>query len=257
MTQTPPGDASQQWQAESYARNARFVADLAAPVVELLAPKPGEEILDLGCGDGVLSLRIAASGAKVAGIDSSPSLVAAAQAAGLDAVLGDAVAMSYTACFDAVFSNAVLHWITQPDAVIASVARALRPGGRFVGEFGGHGNVAAIIVALRATARKYGLDESQVAPWFYPTPEEYAARLKRGGFLVDQIELIPRPTPLPTGISGWLETFRAPFFRLLPDDRREAIRQEIIDLLAPTLRDQAGNWTADYVRLRFAAHLPG
>lgn len=257
MTQTPADGASQQWQAESYARNARFVADLAAPVVELLAPRPGEEILDLGCGDGVLSLRIAARGARVTGIDASPSLVSAAQAAGLDAMLGDGAALPYTKCFDAVFSNAVLHWITVPDAVIASVARALRPGGRFVGEFGGHGNVAAIIVALRATARKYGIDESQVAPWFYPTPEEYAARLKRGGFHVDTIELIPRPTALPTGISGWLETFRAPFFRLLPDDRREAVRQEIIDLLAPSLRDQAGNWTADYVRLRFAAHLPG
>lgn len=257
MTQTPPGDASQQWHAESYARNARFVADLAAPVVALLAPKPGEDILDLGCGDGVLSLRIAESGARVTGIDPSPSLVAAAQAAGLDAVLGDGAALPYARRFDAVFSNAVLHWITDPDAVIASVARALRPGGRFVGEFGGHGNVAAIIVALRATARKYHLDESQVAPWFYPTPEEYAARLKRGGFHVDAIELIPRPTALPTGIAGWLETFRAPFFRLLPDDRREAIRQEIIDLLAPSLRDQVGNWTADYVRLRFAAHMPG
>lgn len=255
MTKPVADGAAQQWQAESYARNARFVADLATPVVDLLAPRPGEDILDLGCGDGVLSLRIAARGAKVRGIDASPDLIAAAQAAGLDAVLGDGAALPYSACFDAVFTNAVLHWIPDADGVIASVARALRPGGRFVGEFGGHGNVAAIIVALRATARKYGLDEAQVSPWFYPTPQEYSERLIRGGFQVDYIELIPRPTPLPTGIEGWLETFRGPFFRLLPEEKRDAIRQEVIDLLKPSLCDKQGNWTADYVRLRFAAHL--
>ncbi len=251
----PASTASQQWQAESYARNARFVADLARPVVDLLNPKPGEEILDLGCGDGALSLTIAARGATVTGIDPSPSLVAAARAAGLSAVQGDATALPFTRRFDAVFTNAVLHWISKPDAVIDSVAKALRPGGRFVGEFGGHGNVAAIVVALRATARRHGLNEAQVSPWFYPTPAEYAERLTRGDFRVEYIELIPRPTPLPTGIEGWLETFRAPFFQALPDEKRDSIRQEIIDLLAPSLCDSKGNWTADYVRLRFAACL--
>ena len=255
LTAAPATGASQQWQADSYARNARFVADLARPVVDLLNPQPGEEILDLGCGDGALSLTIAARGAQVTGIDPSPSLITAARAAGLVSVRGDATALPFTGQFDAVFSNAVLHWISDPDAVIGCVARALRPGGRFVGEFGGHGNVAAIVVALRATARRHGLDEAQVSPWFYPTPAEYAERLTRGGFHVDTIELIPRPTPLPTGIEGWLETFRAPFFQSLPATKRDSIRQEIIDLLAPSLRDQQGNWTADYVRLRFSAHL--
>lgn len=252
---TTDATPSQQWQAESYARNARFVADLARPVVDLLNPRPGEEILDLGCGDGALSLTIAARGAIVTGIDPSPSLVTAAHTAGLVAVRGDALALPFINCFDAVFSNAVLHWISKPDAVIDSVAKALRPGGRFVGEFGGHGNVAAIVVALRATARRHGLDEAQVSPWFYPTPAEYKDRLTRGGFHVDSVELIPRPTPLPTGIEGWLETFRAPFFQSLPAEKRDAIRREIIDLLAPSLCDSQGNWTADYVRLRFAAHL--
>lgn len=250
--ETAPG---QQWQAESYARNARFVADLARPVVDLLDPKPGEDVLDLGCGDGVLSLTIADRGANVTGIDPSPSLVAAARASGLAVVRGDATQLPFTRCFDAVFSNAVLHWISSPDAVIAGVAQALRPGGRFVGEFGGHGNVAAIVVALRATARRHGLDESEISPWFFPTPAEYAGRLTQGGFRVQDIELIPRPTPLPTGIEGWLDTFRAPFFQSLPSEKRVAIRQEIIDLLTPTLCDSQGNWTADYVRLRFAAHL--
>lgn len=254
MSETPLA-ANQQWQAESYARNARFVADLAAPVVDLLAPQPGEAILDLGCGDGALSLTIAARGAKITGVDTSPSLLAAARAAGLDAVRGNGARLPFSRCFDAVFSNAVLHWIPDPDAVIASVAKALRPGGRFVGEFGGHGNIAAITVALRAVARKYQMDEAQVSPWFYPTPAEYSERLTRGGFHVAYMQLIPRPTLLPTGMAGWLETFRAPFFLQFPERERVAIRQEVIDLLAPSLRDAQGNWTADYVRLRFAAFL--
>lgn len=248
---------TQQWQAESYARNARFVADLASPVVDLLNPQPGEQILDLGCGDGALSLSIMVRGAELTGIDPSPPLLAAARASGVNAISGDARDLPFTQCFDAVFTNAVLHWILQPDLVIHAVAKALRPGGRFVGEFGGHGNVAAIVTALRAVARRYGLDESEVSPWFFPTPDEYADRLMAGGFQVDNIELVPRPTPLPTGIEGWLETFRGPFFRLLPDEKRDAIRQEVIDLLKPSLCDSRGNWTADYVRLRFAARLKG
>ncbi|MEQ1888279.1 MAG: methyltransferase domain-containing protein [Alphaproteobacteria bacterium] len=251
----PAAGAKQQWQAEGYARNARFVADMATPVVDLLAPEPGEDILDLGCGDGALSLTIAQRGAIVTGIDPSPSLLAAARAGGLSTVRGDAAALPFLGCFDAVFTNAALHWILDPDAVIGSVAKALRPGGRFVGEFGGHGNVAAIVIALRATARRHGLIEDQVSPWYFPSPAEYADRLKRGGFHVDYIELIPRPTPLPTGIEGWLETFRAPFFEALPGENRASVLREVIDLLAPSLCDSRGNWTADYVRLRFAAHL--
>ncbi|MSP43220.1 MAG: class I SAM-dependent methyltransferase [Alphaproteobacteria bacterium] len=254
-SQASTSASGQQWEAESYARNARFVADLAAPVVELLKPRPGERILDLGCGDGALSLTIIASGAELTGIEPSPSLVAAARARGIHAVRGDGRALPFSHSFDAVFTNAVLHWILQADEVIRSVAGVLRPGGRFVGEFGGHGNVAAIVVALRAAARRHGLDESEVSPFFFPTPAEYAERLTRGGFEVDSIELIPRPTPLPTSIEGWLDTFRAPYFLALPDESRTLIRREIIDLLAPTLCDSQGNWTADYVRLRFSAHL--
>lgn len=251
----PDTRVGQQWQAESYARNARFVADLAAPVVDLLNPRPGERILDLGCGDGALSLTIMARGAKLTGIDPSPSLVKAARINGVDAVRGDARALPFSGCFDAVFTNAVLHWIMEADAVIGSVAGALRPGGRFVGEFGGHGNVAAIVVALRAAARRHGVDESEVSPWFYPTPAEYADKLSKGGFEVESIALVPRPTPLPTGIEGWLDTFRMPFFQALPAVSRAAIRQEVVDLLAPSLCDSQGNWTADYVRLRFSAYL--
>ena len=157
--------------------------------------------------------------------------------------------------FDAVFSNAALHWMPDADAVIAGVQRALKPGGRFVGEFGGHGNVAAIVVALVATLVRRGHDGAAAIPWYFPTAEAYRAKLEHHGFAVDRIELIPRPTPLPTDMAGWLDTFAENFFgRLEPNEKTEA-RAEVLALLRPCLCDDDGRWTADYVRLRFAAHL--
>lgn len=246
---------AQSWSAEGYARNARFVADLGQPVLELLAPKPGERILDLGCGDGALTAKLVQAGATVVGADSSAELVAAARALGLDARIADGQALSFAAEFDAVFSNAALHWMRRPDAVIAGVGRALKPGGRFVGEFGGHGNVAAIVTALVAALNARGLDGASRVPWFFPTPAEYAAKLEARGFRVDSIGLVPRPTPLPTGMRGWLDTFANPLLDGIGGAARAEILDEVEALLAPSLRDQSGNWSADYVRLRFAATL--
>ncbi|WP_395678867.1 class I SAM-dependent methyltransferase [Inquilinus sp.] len=246
---------AQSWSAEGYARNARFVADLGQPVLELLAPRPGERILDLGCGDGALTVKLVQAGADVVGADASAELVAAARALGLDARIADGQALAFGAEFDAVFSNAALHWMRQPDAVIAGVRRALKPGGRFVGEFGGHGNVAAIVTALVAALNARGLDGAARVPWFFPTPAEYAAKLEAQGFRVDSIGLVPRPTPLPTGMRGWLGTFANPFLDGVDEAARGPILDEVQALLAPSLRDQSGNWSADYVRLRFAATL--
>ena len=142
--------AGQAWDATGYERNARFVSDLGTEVLKLLAPKPDEAILDLGCGDGVLTQRIVATGARVRGCDASPDFVRAAHARGLDVDEVDGQALPYVAQFDAVFSNAALQWMTRPADVIAGVRRALRPRGRFVGEFGGFGNLAAIVTALVA-----------------------------------------------------------------------------------------------------------
>ena len=245
--------AGQTWDPVAYERNARFVADLGAPVVELLAPRPGEDVLDLGCGDGVLTERIAATGARVRGCDASVELIQAARARGLSVDWVDAHALPYSAEFDAVFSNAALHWMTRPAEVIAGVRRALRPGGRFVGEFGGFGNVAAVVTALIAVLDRRGMDGAAAKPWYNPTPEEYAALLEAHGLRVDEIRLIPRPTPLPTGMAGWLETFAEPFVRRLPEAERTAAIDEALHLLAPSLRDASGQWIADYVRLRFAA----
>ncbi|WP_225770075.1 class I SAM-dependent methyltransferase [Inquilinus sp. Marseille-Q2685] len=246
---------AQSWSAEGYARNARFVAHLGQPVLELLAPRPGERILDLGCGDGALTAKLAAAGAEVVGADASAELVAAARALGLDARIADGQALAFDAEFDAVFSNAALHWMRDADAVIAGVRRALKPGGRFVGEFGGHGNVAAIVTALVAALNARGLDGAARVPWFFPTPAEYTAKLQAQGFRVDTIGLMPRPTPLPTGMRGWLDTFANPLLDGIDGAARAALLDEVEALLAPSLRDRSGNWTADYVRLRFAATL--
>ena len=248
--------AGQAWEAARYAANARFVADLGLPVVELLAPQPGERILDLGCGDGVLTRRLVEIGCSVVGVDAAPDMVREACVRGVDARLADGADLRFAAEFDAVFSNAALHWMSaDPDAVIAGVARALRPGGRFVGEFGGQGNVAAIVVALVAVLARRGIDGAALIPWYFPTPDEYRQRLERLGFKVERIDLIPRPTPLPTGMAAWLETFADPFLRTVPETERGPIRAEAVDLLQHVLRDNTGRWTADYVRLRFAAVL--
>lgn len=245
----------QSWNARDYQANAGFVPVLGRPVLALLAPRPGERVLDLGCGHGALTREIVEAGCEVVGVDHSQAMVSAARDRGIDARLMDAAALAFESEFDAVFSNAVLHWVKDADAAIAGVVRALKQGGRFVGEFGGHGNMAAVVTALAAVLARRGVDITAVNPWFYPTPDDYRGRLEAAGFSVDSIELIPRPTPLPTGMKGWLETFAGPFLAVLPEDDRRASHDETLDLLRHSLCDGEGNWTADYVRLRFAARL--
>ncbi len=251
----PAGAAAlkQVWGAEKYARNARFVSEMTDAVLDWLSPRPGERILDLGCGDGALTERLVQAGARVVGVDNSEALLAAARRRGLDVHFGDGQALGFGPEFDAVFSNAALHWMTRAEDVVKGVARALKQGGRFVAEFGGHGNIAAIVTALRATAIRHGKDPSLAAGWFYPTSAEYRALLEANGFSIEKIGLFPRPTPLPTGLRGWLATFRESYFEQWPEAMREQIVLELEDLLAPALRDRSGNWTADYVRLRVAA----
>lgn len=259
LSRTADSEAAlrQVWGAEKYEQNARFVSDMTADVLSWLAPKAGERILDLGCGDGALTEKLVAAGASVVGADNSEPLLAAARKRGLDVRFADGQALDFGPEFDAVFSNAALHWMTRADDVIRGVARALKPGGRFVAEFGGHGNVAAMVTALRAIALRHGKDPALAAGWFYPTPAEYRALLEANGFAVERIGLFPRPTPLPTGLRGWLFTFRESYFGQWPQERREQIVAELEELLAPSLRDKAGNWTADYVRLRVAARRIG
>ena len=246
-------DSKQNWDPDSYARNARFVSDLGAPVVELLAPRHGERILDLGCGDGALTAKLVALGCDVVGVDASAAQVEAARRIGLDARVGDGNRLNFDAEFDAVFSNAAIHWMNRPDDVIAGVSRALRAGGRFVGEFGGHGCVDKIKRALIASLRSRGIDGERLNPWYFPTVEDYSARLVRGGFAIRYIALIPRPTELPTEINGWLGLFAQAFIESLGVNERAGFIDEVRESLRPTLCDAEGKWIADYVRLRFAA----
>ena len=222
------------WHADGYGRNAAFVPALGRAALALLAPQPGERILDLGCGDGTLTSELAASGARAIGVDAS---------------------LEFVNEFDAVFSNAALHWMNDPDAVLAGVRRALRPGGRIVADFGGHGNVAAICTALLATLSARDRHRALRLPWYFPTAESYAAKLAAHGFAVDEIALLARPTPLSTGMRAWLETFASPFFEARDASYREQILDDVTRLLAPSLCDKNGRWTADYVRLRSRAHL--
>ena len=245
--------STQTWDPATYARNARFVSNLGSAVLELLAPLAGERILDLGCGDGVLTKALVDVGCEVVAVDSSAPQIEAARTLGLNAHVMDAEALPFREEFDAVFSNAVLHWIKRADPMIAGVYRSLKPGGRFVAECGGHGCVLRVQTALVQALNRRGLDGEARVPWYFPTPGDYATRLERAGFRVDSIALIPRPTPLPGDIIGYMEIFALHFFQGFSDEARSDYLQEVRMVLEPQLRNADGYWVADYVRLRFAA----
>jgi SAM-dependent methyltransferase len=246
---------TQTWDAGVYEKNGAFVHGLAGGVLDWLAPQPGEHILDLGCGDGQLSVRIAESGANVVGLDASPQMAAAASSRGIEVCEGNAESMPFADSeFDAVFSNAALHWVRNHDAMLAEVRRVLKPGGRFVVEMGGQGNIAAISVAFAAALARHGFVGREDDVNYFPTSAIYSRRLRHHGFIVDRIELIPRPTTLPeSGMSGWLTTFRRGVLDTLPEKARATVIEDAVSLLKPVLCDEEGNWTADYVRLRFVA----
>ena len=248
--------ARQNWQARRYAATADFVPALGMPVLELLSPQPGERILDLGCGDGALTERIVATGAEVVAVDAAPDMVAAARAKGLDARVMPGQGLSFRSEFDAVFSNAALHWMHPPAAVLAGAYRALKPGGRFVAEMGGQNNTAAILVAMAAVLARRRLDAHRLSPWYFPSAAAYREKLEGAGFEVVEIGIFPRPTVLASGIGAWLDNFAEDFLGVLLEPDRSAARDEIADLLRPVLVDETGTWIADYVRLRFRAVRP-
>ncbi len=248
-----PNAGLQDWDPDAYSRNAPFVSELGTPVVKLLAPAPGERILDLGCGDGTLAARIAEKGCEVVAVDASAEFVAAAKAKGVDAHVGDGQTLCFENEFDAVFSNAALHWMPRAADVVAGVRRALRPAGRFVAEFGGEGNVAEIVSAIERSLVRRGAAPGLYNPWFFPSTDVYASILECGGFRVEHMESLPRPTALPGDVRGWLQTFAGAFLCGLDEQDRSRAIDEIHHELKPRLSDDAGIWTADYVRLRFRA----
>lgn len=248
--------STQAWVPERYAHNARYVATFADPTLPMLAATRGEKILDLGCGDGFVTERLVAKGAKVIGVDASAEMIKAARSRGIDARVVSAYDLEFDREFDAVFTNSVLHWVLEPERAAPRILAALKPGARFVGEFGGHGCCAGTMVAAAAVLKRRGIELARVNPWYYPTTAEYRAVLERAGFAVEQIELAPLPILLGTGMAGFIETFCENFFRQLAPEDRRAAKNEMIDLMRPVLCDRAGNWTMDFVRVRFAARRP-
>jgi SAM-dependent methyltransferase len=246
------------WDARQYQAHAAFVPALGTAVLELLAPRPGEHILDLGCGDGVLTERLVTSGASVLGVDADMSMLEAARARGLPVKAMDGQALTFDAEFDAVFSNAALHWMPRQEAVAAGVCRALKPGGRYVGECGGFMNIAAIRAGCRAVLMAEGYRADALGEQVYQTAEAFRSLHEAAGFERVEAELFARPTPLPSGIRGWLKTFRAGFLAAagVAPDREDGLIDRIEEVLRPILFDPARGWFADYVRLRWRALKP-
>lgn len=250
----PPENVQNRWNTSTYDDAHSFVYEYGEDVVELLDPQAGERILDLGCGTGHLTAQIAESGASVVGLDQSTDMVEAARERYPDCefVCADAREVSFDVPFDAVFSNAALHWMPDQDAVLDSVVGALRSGGRFVAELGGHGNIDAIVSATHAELATRGYETPM--PWYFPTIGEYASRLETHGFEVQYARLFDRPTELDgdNGLATWLEGFGDSLLAGLS----EADQQAVIEGVEDRLRDEYftdGSWTADYRRLRIVS----
>jgi len=256
-------NVASRWSPQDYAQHGSFVPALGEEAMRLLGPRPGELILDVGCGDGTLTERIVEAGARVIGLDSAPEMVEAARSRGIDAFVADAEALDLEAQserfgqFDAVFSNAALHWMLDPDAVATGIFASLKPGGRFAGEMGGDGNLAAIRTALRDELDERGFQMPDQDPSWYPDVEEFTRLYCVAGFTDVQARLVDRPTPLPSGVAGWILTFRAGLLDLamVPAWERDAIA-EAVEARLPHLRQSDGTYHADYVRLRFSMRKP-
>jgi trans-aconitate methyltransferase len=251
-----PTPATPEWNASLYDQRHSFVWKLGAALLELLEPRPGERVLDLGCGTGALTAQIAAAGAEVVGIDSSPEMIAQARRAFPQRrfEIADVRTFILHEPFDAVFSNAVLHWVKEPELAVSRIRAALKRGGRFVAEFGGRGNTQQMVAALKRQAAAFGISDYET-PWYYPGIAEYSAILERHGFEVTFATLFDRPTALDgkDGLRNWFEMFGGSLLdRLNPADRDACLTALETDLRPALYRD--GTWFADYRRLRIVAH---
>ena len=252
-------EAGAEWDAKLYDAKHDFVWKYGSDVVSLLDPRAGERILDLGCGTGHLTAQIAESGAHVTGVDRSAEMVASARLKypNLKFEISDARNLTFRDEFDAVFSNATLHWIHEPELVLQGVWRALRPGGRFVAELGGKGNIRVMQDAFDVALGELGLAKAgEVQPWYYPSVSEYSTLAENNGLEVRLITLFDRPTGLADGAAGmrnWINMFGADYLAKAGAARREEFLGRVEEILRPKLfRD--GQWWADYRRLRLAAY---
>lgn len=250
------------WDAAGYEQSFGFIARYGASLIDLLAPQPGERILDLGCGTGRLTAELAERGAEAIGLDRDPAMIARARAAypALDFVCANGESFRLDRPVDAILSNAALHWMTRPQRAITAMARALRPGGRLVLEMGGQGNVATVVEAVTEALVAAGVAPDAIPnPWYFPSIGLYCSRLERGGFDVAEAALFDRPTPLDDldgGLAEWLAMFVGPFLSPLPEARRPAVIADAVARAAPKLKRE-GRWVVDYRRLRIVARRSG
>ena len=242
--------STSKWDAGDYARVGRFVAELGGAALDLLDPKPGERILDVGCGEGTLTKRVLERGATVLGIDNSPQMIAAARANGVDALMLAAEDMQFFAEFDAAFSNAALHWVLEKEQAARAIFRALKPGSRFAGEMGGEGNLEKLREALDEELIIRGYVPPVEASNWYASPDEFARVYEAAGFDEIDARLIERPTPIEHGVAEWVTTFRRGWL-----DRAQVPENERAEIAA-AVADRVGSNVADYVRLRFIMRKP-
>jgi SAM-dependent methyltransferase len=245
------------WNASFYDQKHSFVSEYGKSLIPLLDPQPGESILDLGCGTGHLTQAIAESGAHAIGLDSSASMIETARTTypDLQFLVADARNFSFPTPFDAVFSNAALHWIPEAEEVVRCIATALKPGGRFVAEFGGKGNIATIISALQQSLYEIAGIKADFS-WYYPSIGEYTSLLERYGLTVRLALLFDRPTKLEDGENGlrnWLLMFRRDMLENMADEMRSLVIERT-EAKARDLLFQGDCWVADYRRLRIVAH---
>lgn len=245
--------SSQSWDVQQYQESASFVPQLGTPLLQLLAPQKQEKILDLGCGDGKLTLEIKNYGCEVIGVDSSTEMVNAAQKLGLNTQVLSGDSLNFKEEFDAVFSNAALHWMVNKNQVVAGVYKALKPQGRFIGEFGGEGNIKHLVTVISDIFQDFPEFGEFKNPWYFPSVAEYSEILTETGFTVDHIELIPRPTPLKNGVIQWLRIFANGITNNLTKEQQEKFLKEAESRLYPLIYSEPEGWVADYVRLRFKA----
>jgi trans-aconitate methyltransferase len=252
---------SDPWDANLYDAKHSFVNEMARGLVEMLAPKPGERILDLGCGTGALAQQIADAGATVVGVDASAAMIVQAQKnyPDLDFRVADAVSMQFAESFDAVFSNAALHWVRPPELAAARVFAALKPGGRLVLEMGGKGNVARVLRAAITAGRQMGIDlTADIEINYFPSIGEYAGLLEQAGFTVSSAILFDRPTLLSDGDAGlanWIRMFRPAALAAIPEHRQSEFLRAMESQCKIDLQ-RNGEWHADYRRLRITANRP-
>ncbi len=241
------------WNADKYNKHADFVSNLASPVIDLLELSKDENILDLGCGDGTLAVEMQKMGANVTAVDLSESMVAKTEEKGIKSFVMSATELTFENEFDAVFSNAVLHWVKDSDKAIKKISKSLKSNGRFIAEFGGYGNIKYLTDAMQKVFDNHKEFGSFNNPWYFPKDTDYKQLLEKNGFNVKYIELIPRPTKI-DDISNWLDIFANGIVSHLTNEQQNQFKQEVRAILKPKIYSDEDGWVADYVRLRLKAY---